>query len=531
MNCCKILLLLFVGLFLTLPAQAQVQPTKPKQVPYADPKDPDCDGIPEGTGQDKCPSTLSQMEGHRATCFDEVSNGEVMTRLPKVLKNYVFHEKTPLFNEQTELRNQLGVVKRELNRIDTEFGKYKEMKKAERKAEEAKYTAQATEIQGKIDKLGEEMKKVNPNTYIEFIGELLDKEGFPVKSGVTFRIRLNVDSFGCLPDSDHDGSPDMVDQCPGVVGTPDSGGCPDRDRDGVFDGDDLCPDVKGPKETQGCPDKDKDGIPDVKDACPDVKGPIETKGCPDRDGDGIADKDDACPDVKGPKETKGCPDRDEDGIIDKEDNCPDEKGTKQFLGCPDRDGDGIMDKEDKCPDEKGTKELLGCPDRDGDGIIDNEDKCPDDKGTVEFQGCPDTDADGTPDSTDKCPTVPGPKQNKGCPEILDRASKVLFETGKAIIKSESYSLLDELSAMLKKYPDTRIVLEGHTDSEGDDAANLTLSKNRAKAVADYLKDKGIDATRVSSDGFGETKPIADNKTPDGRQKNRRVDMRLTNKKD
>jgi outer membrane protein OmpA-like peptidoglycan-associated protein len=126
--------------------------------------------------------------------------------------------------------------------------------------------------------------------------------------------------------------------------------------------------------------------------------------------------------------------------------------------------------------------------------------------------------------------VPGPKENKGCPEILDRASKVLFETGKAIIKSESYSLLDELAAMLKKYPDTRIILEGHTDSEGDDAANMKLSKDRAKAVAEYLIDKLIEANRVSSDGFGETKPIADNKTAEGRQKNRRVDMRLTNKK-
>jgi len=127
--------------------------------------------------------------------------------------------------------------------------------------------------------------------------------------------------------------------------------------------------------------------------------------------------------------------------------------------------------------------------------------------------------------------VPGPKENKGCPEILDRASKVLFETGKAVIKSESYSLLDELATMLKKYPDTRINLEGHTDNEGDDAANLTLSKNRAKAVAEYLVDKGIPLSRVSSDGFGESRPIVANDTPANKAKNRRVDMRLTNKKD
>lgn len=503
MKISKILPLLLLGGALAT-ATAWAQPTKPKQVPYANVQDPDCDGVPEATGQDKCPSTLSQMEGHRATCNDEVSGQTVMTRLPKNLKNYIYHEKTPLYNEQLEWLAKLGAARRQLKQIDEKYGKYADMKARDRKVEEEKYTAEATEIQAKIDDLTEQMKKVNHNTYIEFTGELLDAEGNTVKSGVPFRIRINVDAFGCLPDSDKDGSPDMVDQCPGVIGTPDSGGCPDRDRDGVFDGDDLCPDVKGPKETRGCPDKDKDGVPDKLDACPDIPGKVDLKGCPDRDGDGIADKDDKCPDEKGSAEAKGCPDRDGDGIIDREDNCPDDKGIPQFQGCPDRDGDGIRDKDDACPDVKGIQE---------------------------FQGCPDTDADGTPDDKDKCPSVPGPKENKGCPEILDRASKVLFETGKAIIKPESYSLLDELATMLKKYPDTRIILEGHTDSEGDDAANMKLSKDRAKAVAEYLIDKFIDANRVSSDGFGETKPIADNKTAEGRQKNRRVDMRLTNKKD
>ena len=398
----------------------------------------------------------------------------------------------------------MGVVKRELSRIDQKFGKYADMKSKDRKAEEAKYQAESDKMQADIDTLTAKMKRVNPNTYIEFFGDIQDKEGNTLKKGVQIRLRINVDSFGCLPDSDKDGSPDMVDQCPGLIGTPDSGGCPDRDRDGVYDSEDLCPDTKGPRETKGCPDRDKDGINDKEDACPDIKGLPELKGCPDRDGDGIADKDDACPDQKGSIESKGCPDRDGDGIIDKEDLCPDEKGIRKFQGCPDRDGDGIADKEDLCPD---------------------------DKGTVEFQGCPDTDGDGTQDNVDKCPSVPGPKENKGCPEILDRASKVLFETGKAVIKSESYSLLDELATMLKKYPDTRINLEGHTDNEGDDAANLTLSKNRAKAVAEYLVDKGIPLSRVSSDGFGESRPIVANDTPANKAKNRRVDMRLTNKKD
>jgi outer membrane protein OmpA-like peptidoglycan-associated protein len=135
------------------------------------------------------------------------------------------------------------------------------------------------------------------------------------------------------------------------------------------------------------------------------------------------------------------------------------------------------------------------------------------------------------DKEDNCPDVPGPKSNKGCPDILDRASKVLFETGKAVIKPQSYPLLDELAALLKKYTDSRITLEGHTDSEGADEDNMILSKNRAKAVGDYLIKKGIDESRITNDGFGETRPIDTNDTPAGKQKNRRVDMRLTNKKE
>ncbi|NJL15134.1 MAG: OmpA family protein [Microscillaceae bacterium] len=103
---------------------------------------------------------------------------------------------------------------------------------------------------------------------------------------------------------------------------------------------------------------------------------------------------------------------------------------------------------------------------------------------------------------------------------------MLFETGKAIIKPVSYPLLDELVNLLREYPDAFITLEGHTDSEGTEEDNLQLSKDRAASVRQYLIDKGIDATRISSTGYGESRPIDTNATEAGRSRNRRVEMRL-----
>ena len=101
-----------------------------------------------------------------------------------------------------------------------------------------------------------------------------------------------------------------------------------------------------------------------------------------------------------------------------------------------------------------------------------------------------------------------------------------FETGKAVIRSTSFSSLDELSALLKKKTTFRLLIEGHTDNVGSDASNLKLSQRRAEAVKKYLTDKGIDATRIVSKGYGEMEPVADNKTAEGRQRNRRVEFTI-----
>ena len=259
-------------------------------------------------------------------------------------------------------------------------------------------------------------------------------------------------------------------------------------------------------------------------------------GSKDTDKDGIPDQKDDCPQVAGLKEFNGCPDTDGDGIPDKEDACPQEKGLKEFDGCPDTDGDGIPDKDDACPEVAGLKEFNGCPDTDKDGVADKDDKCPEVAGPVENQGCPwpDTDGDGVLDKDDLCPNEAGPASNKGCPEpneddrkrLNQYAKTILFDNGKASIKFESAEVLNQIINVLKKFPNSRFSIEGHTDSVGKRAKNIELSQNRADAVKIYLIQGGIDAGRLESKGYGPDKPIASNKNKKGRELNRRVEITL-----
>lgn len=258
-------------------------------------------------------------------------------------------------------------------------------------------------------------------------------------------------------------------------------------------------------------------------------------GGSDRDGDGVPDKDDECPDVPGLKEFNGCPDTDGDGIPDHLDDCPDVPGLPEFNGCPDTDGDGVPDHLDKCPEVAG--EFEGCPDSDGDGVPDHLDKCPNEAGPKENNGCPwpDADGDGVPDHLDKCPEVAGPPSNEGCPEVTEEVQKELnefakvlnFETGKARITDYSKDILNtKVIPKLNEYPNAKFIVEGHTDSTGGRELNLRLSKERAAAVKDYLIENGINKARLSSEGYGPDKPVADNKTEAGRKQNRRVEINL-----
>ena len=233
-------------------------------------------------------------------------------------------------------------------------------------------------------------------------------------------------------------------------------------------------------------------------------------------------------------------DRDGDGINDVDDKCPDTKGLAALQGCPDRDGDGIADGDDACPDVAGLAKYKGCPipDTDGDGINDEQDKCPTVKGLARYQGCPipDTDNDGVNDEEDKCPNRAGPASNQGCPEIAKEviekinvaAKNIFFATGSFKLLPKSNKSLDEVATILKSDDLYKIQIDGHTDAQGDDAKNQTLSENRAKAVKDYLISKGVAESRIGSAGYGETKPIADNKTAAGRAKNRRSELSIRN---
>ena len=259
-------------------------------------------------------------------------------------------------------------------------------------------------------------------------------------------------------------------------------------------------------------------------------------GGKDTDGDGIYDKDDACPEVAGLKQFKGCPDTDGDGIADKDDACPEIAGIAEFQGCPDTDGDGIADKDDACPEVAGPKSLQGCPDADGDGVADKDDKCPNIVGPSANAGCPwpDTDGDGVLDKDDKCIDVKGTVANNGCPEISEEqvsklnayAKTILFNSGKASFKKETFAVLQSITSILKEYPTSVFSIEGHTDSDGKDASNQKLSEDRAGAVKSYLLENGIDSSRLSSVGYGESKPIDTNKTAKGKANNRRVEVKL-----
>ncbi len=245
-------------------------------------------------------------------------------------------------------------------------------------------------------------------------------------------------------------------------------------------------------------------------------------------------------------------DDDGDKVPNVRDQCPGTpKGTVvDSFGCPpDSDGDGLYDYEDKCPNEFGPRINMGCPwkDTDGDGITDNVDKCINEKGLAIYDGCPevDTDKDGVPDRRDNCPDVPGKIERDGCPDIipppkvtvtkeeektLNDASKVNFAVNKAVILPNSFSILNKVVDIMNKYPTASLSLEGHTDSDGDDAKNLKLSDDRAASVRAYLIKKGIDGGRMTSKGFGETQPIDESGTKEAKAANRRVKMNISTSK-
>ena len=126
------------------------------------------------------------------------------------------------------------------------------------------------------------------------------------------------------------------------------------------------------------------------------------------------------------------------------------------------------------------------------------------------------------------PPPPEPKRVEVTQDQIVIREKIQFETNKAVIKPESFGLVDEITAAVRDTPQIKkLSIEGHTDDVGADKYNQKLSEQRAGAVKTYLVEHGIDASRLVAKGWGEAKPIGDNKTEEGREQNRRVEFIIT----
>lgn len=215
-------------------------------------------------------------------------------------------------------------------------------------------------------------------------------------------------------------------------------------------------------------------------------------------------------------------DTDGDGVIDGLDRCPDSAPGARVdsTGCADdEDRDGVFDRLDRCP---GTLlgvavDLSGCPaDADGDGIIDSRDRCPDTPAglAVLDDGCPRQETTGNENAKER--------------ETLARLELDLhFSTGTCRLLPGNELEIAKGRRFLRQHPGARVVIEGHTDSVGPAKFNLTLSRQRAERVARLLAQelgRSLNGFRIV--GYGESRPIADNNTQAGRERNRRVVLRI-----
>lgn len=251
----------------------------------------------------------------------------------------------------------------------------------------------------------------------------------------------------------------------------------------------------------------------------------------DADGDGIADTADACPGTPAGvavSET-GCEaDTDGDGIVDRLDQCPDSPaGTGvNEVGCVgDADADGIPDDKDACQDSPvGTAvNEVGCVgDADGDGIPDDKDTCPDTAvgTTVTETGC-------APEPGCRPPKPGEPISLEGCATGESVVLKgVNFETGSDRLTVNARAILNQVADALLATPNVKVEVGGHSDSQGGDDYNQKLSERRANSVMKYLAGRGIDAGRIAAKGYGEVQPVDTNESADGREANRRVELKV-----
>lgn len=224
-------------------------------------------------------------------------------------------------------------------------------------------------------------------------------------------------------------------------------------------------------------------------------------------------------------------DADGDGVTDDQDQCPDTPAGTQVngQGCEgDSDSDGVADSSDTCPDTAAGTAVneQGCPataDADNDGVADDKDQCADTAaGTaVDESGC-------APKAEGCRAPMPGEPINlEGCATGESVVLKgVNFEVNSSRLTANAKAILNQVSDSLAASPAMKVEIGGHTDAQGSDAFNLKLSERRAQSVHDYLVARGVDPSRLSAKGYGEAQPIDTNETPEGRELNRRVELKV-----
>lgn len=205
------------------------------------------------------------------------------------------------------------------------------------------------------------------------------------------------------------------------------------------------------------------------------------------------------------------------------------QSTPAVVSPQDDDNDGVSNENDKCPNTLAgvAVDANGCAmDDDKDGVINEKDKCPNTLAgvSVDTNGCAmDDDKDGVINADDKCLATPMGRvvDTEGCSVVV--SLHVNFDYDEAVVPSSYKGKLNDTVEFMNENKNYKVSLEGHTDSKGSEKYNQTLSEKRAAAVAKALHELGVDESRISTIGYGETKPVASNDTEEGRAKNRRVD--------